>query len=123
MYWDFHVNQLLAQDGKVAFFDFDELAEGDPLQDLANFIVDLHFRDMSPFLVQRMAKSLYESYRSHVKWEVPIGRVRWHATIQFINKAYRSYIQQWPDVECAIKGIIHMAMQETALDWISKEIG
>lgn len=123
MYWDFHVNQLLARDGKVAFFDFDELAEGDPLQDLANFIVDLHFRDVSPFLVQRMATSLYDSYRSQVKWDVPIDRVRWHATVQFINKAYRSYIQQWPDVEETVKGIIHMATQETALDWISKEIG
>jgi thiamine kinase-like enzyme len=123
MYWDFHVNQLLAQDGKVAFFDFDELAEGDPLQDLANFIVDLHFRDVSPFLAQRMAKSLCESYRSQVKWDVPIERIRWHATIQFINKAYRSYNQQWSDVEETVKGIIHMATQETAMDWISKKSG
>ena len=122
MYWDFHVNQLLAHDGKIAFFDFDELAVGDPLQDLANFIVDLHFRDVSPFPAQRMAKSLYDSYRSQVKWDVPIDRVSWHATVQFINKAYRSYVQQWPDVEETVKGIIHMATQKTTLDWISKEI-
>jgi hypothetical protein len=118
MYWDFHVNQLLAQDGKIAFFDFDELALGDPLQDLANFIVDLQFRDVSGFLARRMAKSLYDSYRSQVKWEVPIDRIRWHARIQFINKAYRVYIQQPPDVKETVQGIIHMAAQETTLDWI-----
>lgn len=118
MYWDFHVNQLLAQDGKVAFFDFDELVVGDPLQDIANFIVDLQFRDVSQFLARRMAKSLYDSYRSQVKWEVPIDRVRWHARIQFINKAYRVYIQQSPDVKETVQGIIHMAAQETMLDWI-----
>lgn len=123
MYWDFHVDQLLGQDGKVAFLDFDELVIGDPLQDIANFIVDLQFRDVSRFLARRMAKSLYDFYRSQVKWEVPIDRIRWHVTVQFINKAYRSYIQQWPDVEETVKGIIHMATQETTLDWISKEIG
>ncbi len=123
MYWDFHVDQLLAQDGNVAFFDFDELAIGDPLQDIANFIVDLHFREVSPLLAQRMAKSLYDCYRSQVKWEVPIDRVRWHATVQFINKAYRSYIQQRPDVEETVPSIIHMAAQETTLDWLDNAIG
>ncbi|NOS80041.1 MAG: hypothetical protein E8D46_00665 [Nitrospira sp.] len=118
IYWDFHVNQLLAQDGKVAFFDFDELVIGDPLQDIANFIVDLQFRDVSQPLARRMAKSLYNSYRSQVKWEVPIDRVRWHARVQFINKAYRVYIQQSPDVKETVSELIHMAAQETTLGWI-----
>ena len=122
IYWDFHVNQLLAQDGKVAFFDFDELVIGDPLQDIANFIVDLHFRDLSQFLVRRMAGTLYDSYRSQVKWEVPIDRVRWHARVQFINKAYRVYISQSPDVKETVEGIIQMAAQGTTLDWIDNAI-
>ena len=123
MYWDFHVDQLLAQDGKVAFFDFDELAIGDPLQDIANFIVDLHFRDVRPFLARRMAKSLYDSYRSQVKWEVPINRIRWHARVQFINKAYRAYISQPPYVKETVEEIIQMATQETTFDWIDNAIG
>mgnify|MGYP001583592210 CR=1 FL=1 len=123
MYWDFHVDQLLAQDGKVAFFDFDELAVGDPLQDIANFIVDLHFREVSPMLAQRMAKSLYDSYRSQVKWEVPIDRLRWHARVQFINKAYRAYISQPPYVKETVEEIIQMATQETTFDWIDNAIG
>jgi aminoglycoside phosphotransferase (APT) family kinase protein len=118
MYWDFHVDQLLAQDGKVAFFDFDELAIGDPLQDIANFIVDLQFRDVNPILARRMAKSLYDAYRSQVQWEVSIDRVRWHARVQFINKAYRVYVQQSSHVKETVKEIIHLAAQETTLDWI-----
>ncbi len=123
MYWDFHVDQLLAQDGKVAFFDFDELAIGDPLQDIANFIVDLHFRDVRLSLARRMAKSLYDSYRSQVKWEVPINRIRWHARVQFINKAYRAYISQPPYVKETVEEIIQMATQETTFDWIDNAIG
>ena len=121
IYWDFHVNQLLAQDEKVAFFDFDELVIGDPLQDIANFIVDLQFRDVSQFLAQRMARSLYDSYRAQVDWAAPIDRVRWHARIQFINKAYRVYISQPPYVKETVTEIIHMAAQETMLDWIDNE--
>ena len=121
MYWDFHVDQLLAQDEKVVFFDFDELAVGDPLQDIANFIVDLQFRDVSKPLARRMAKSLYDSYRSQVKWEVPINRVRWHARVQFINKAYRVYIQQPPHVKETVQEIIQMAAKDTTLDWIDNE--
>ena len=123
MYRGFHVNQLLAQDGKVTFFDFDELAIGDPLQDLANFIVDLHFREVNPLLIRRMAKLLHDSYRAQVKWEVPIDRLRWHARAQFINKSYRVYISQPPDVEETVTGIIHMAAQETTLGWIDNTLG
>ena len=50
-----------------------------------------------------MAKSLYDSYCSQVKWEVPIDRVRWHARVQFINKAYRVYIQQLPNVKETVR--------------------
>jgi thiamine kinase-like enzyme len=121
MYWDFHVDQLLAQDGKVAFFDFDELAIGDPLQDIANFIVDLQFRDVNPILARRMAKSLYDSYQSQVQWEVSIDHVRWHARVQFINKAYRVYVQQSSHVKETVKEIIHLAAQETPLGWIDNE--
>jgi len=121
IYWDFHVDQLLAQDGKVAFFDFDELVIGDPSQDIANFIVDLRFRDVKQLLARRMAKSLYDSYRSQVKWEVPINRVRWHARVQFINKAYRVYIQQPPHVKETVEGIVHMAAHETTFHWIDNE--
>ncbi len=123
MYGEFHVNQLLAQDGKIAFLDFDKFAIGDPLQDIANFIVDLHFREVSSLLVQQMAKSLYDSYRSQVVWEVPIDRVRWHARVQFINKANRVYISQPPDVKETVTGIIHMAAQETTLGWLDNAIG
>ena len=83
--------------------------------------MDLHFRKVSPLLARRIAKSLYDSYRSQVKWEVPIDRVRWHARVQFINKAYRVYIQQPSNVKETVKEIIHMAAQETTLDWLDNE--
>lgn len=122
MYGEFHIEQLLTQDGKIAFIDFDEFALGDPLQDIANFIVDLHFRKVSPLLIRRIAKSLYDSYRSQVKWEVPIDRVRWHARVQFINKAYRVYISQPSDVKETVTDIIRMAAQETPLGWLDSTI-
>jgi len=115
MHWDFHIYQLLAHGGSVAFLDFDELALGDPLQDLANFIVDLHFRAISPFLVQRIIRSLLDSYRTLVAWDVSVERINWHMAIQFVNKASRCFTQQWPDVGEAVDGILRLAEQDIVL--------
>ena len=78
--------------------------------------MDLQFRDVGPFLARRMAKSLYGSYCSQVKWEVPIDRVRWHARVQFINKAYRVYIQQIPNVKETVRNHHMAARDDVGLD-------
>ena len=116
---DFHIRQLLEHEGKVVFFDFDEFARGDPAQDVANFIVDLHFHEFDPALVQRMAAILLQSYRQRVDWPVTDPRILWHAQVQFVNKAYRFYLQQKPRLAEQLAWIL--AQTESFTKWIQRE--
>lgn len=114
IHWDFHIEQLLASQGRVIFCDLDELVMGDPVQDLANFIVDLHFRALDQQFVKLLAAELYRSYLEQVAWEVPVERMAWHACIQFINKAYRHYLRFAPGFEQTVEQIIRLAEGELA---------
>jgi Phosphotransferase enzyme family len=109
MYWDFHIQQLLADNAQLTFCDLDELVIGDPIQDLANFVVDLHFRDMDQELVRLITAELCRQYRKLVEWDVPIARLAWHIRLQFVNKAYRQYLRFAPDFEETVRRILQSA--------------
>lgn len=109
IHWDFHIQQLLAHQGQLVFCDLDELVLGDPVQDLANFIVDLHFRGLDRQFVRGLATRLYQAYRQQVEWDVPIERLTWHTRLQFINKAYRHYVRFAPGFEGTVEEIIRWA--------------
>lgn len=93
---DFHLEQLHMADGQIVLFDFDDLALGDPLQDVADFMAQLHFYTFDPDLVKHMAVSFVQSYTEYVDWEVPRERLDWHMRIQYIRKACREFLQQQP---------------------------
>lgn len=113
---DFSVQQLLVCEEKIALFDFDEFAIGDPAQDIANFIVDLYFRPFDRNLVKLMATTLFHAYERQVDWIIPAEGLHWHIRIQFITKAYRFYIQQKPGLEKEIEEIILLAQKEMTLE-------
>lgn len=91
---DFHIRQLLEHGGQIFFFDFDECAQGDPMQDLASFIVDLHFYSFDQNLINMMICVLIDSYRIHAHCDIHIGRLEWYTTIHCVNKAYRYRFQK-----------------------------
>lgn len=113
---DFHIRQLLAHQGKVVFFDFDELAIGDPTQDLANFMVDAHFHDLEPVLVRNMATALLHAYGRHAKQAVTKERIVWHARVQFLNKVYRFFLQKKPRLEEQLPWIL--SQSERFCSWM-----
>lgn len=109
IHWDFHIEQLLARQEQIIFCDLDELIIGDPVQDLANFMVDLHFRNIDKQLMRLITAELYYAYRQQVTWSVPIDRLAWHARLQFINKAYRHYLRFAPGFEDTVERILQLA--------------
>ena len=109
IHWDFHVDQLVADNGDLIFCDLDELVLGDPVQDLANFVVDLHFRNLDCRFVRFVSEKLYQDYRTTAPWDVPIERVAWHTRLQLINKAYRNYLRFAPHFEQTVEQILSMA--------------
>lgn len=112
---DFQFGNLLAQDDRVAFFDFDDCVQGDPTRDVANFIVYLNFYDFSPTLRDAMGSTFLASYQRVVEWEVPAERLAWHLRVQFLNKAYRAYFQQAAGTEQEVQRILDLASNATIL--------
>lgn len=114
-YGDFHIQQLLVQKGKIVFLDFDEFATGDPIKDIANFMVDLYFHKFDPSFVRLMNTWLFHSYRSLVPWQVPVDRLNWYIQAQFITKAYRFYVRQETNLE-DIHRALTLAMEGVPLE-------
>ncbi len=93
MHGDFHIRQLLVEQNEIIFLDFDEFALGDPLQDVANFIVDLHYEGFALPFVHAMTRLSIEAYAREADWPVPTERLQWHIRYQFLTRAYRFYRQ------------------------------
>jgi thiamine kinase-like enzyme len=106
---DLHLRQLLLHNHNVYFFDFDEFAIGDPLQDLAQFIIDIHLYDFDPQLVKAMSKAFLSMYQEQVLWEVPIERLMWRCGTQLINKTSRYVKQQDLNLFNKIKQLLGIA--------------
>lgn len=108
---DFHAGQWLAEGEDVALVDFDELAYGDPAQDLASFVVDLRLR-ASPALARRFGAALRSAYRRHAGTDIHDGWLRWHVLIQLLNKAYRRHLQQPPRVGNEVARLVALIRAE-----------
>jgi thiamine kinase-like enzyme len=106
---DFHLRQMLLHQNQVVLFDFDECSLGDPVEDVANFIADLHTYSFNEALIEQMSQTFLESYAKHSDWSIPFDRLAWHLQIQFINRAYRSYLQQKPDLAAVTESYIALA--------------
>lgn len=96
---DFHVGQVLVQDRRVVFCDLDELACGNPAQDLANLSVDLWLRAHPRERIDAIEAVVLAAYCAEAA--CVIGRVdlHWYALIALVNRAYRAYLQQAEDTE------------------------
>ena len=81
---------------RVVFFDFDECVRGHPAQDLASFVVDLHFYRWRYDRIHDIARRLLAAYRQRAPWAVSDAEWLWFARLQFLNKAYRYFLQQRP---------------------------
>jgi aminoglycoside phosphotransferase len=111
IHWDFHIDQLLADEETLIFCDLDELIIGDPLQDLANFIVDLHVRLADQQFVRLLATELCHHYQKLVTWEVSAERLAWHVRLQLVNKAYRQYLRFAPGFEHIVGGMMRLVQK------------
>lgn len=114
---DFHIRQLLADQDRVIFLDFDEFALGDPLQDVANFIVDLHFEGLPLPLVQVLMRTLVQAYTAAAEWSVTPERLLWHVRYQFLLRAYRAYRQYRLDLLTQVQQILAFIANSTLDGW------
>jgi thiamine kinase-like enzyme len=106
---DFHLRQMLVRQGQIALFDFDECSLGDPVEDLANFVTDLYTYTFDKSLIEDMCRAFLAAYGQYSDWLVPHHRLTWHLQIQFITRAYRSYLQQKPNLGAVVEHYVSLA--------------
>ncbi|MDX2032217.1 MAG: phosphotransferase [Blastocatellia bacterium] len=109
LHGDFHIDQLRVCGDRLALFDFDELCLGNPLQDVANFLADLHARDLDPALTESLSKEFLAAYQALAPWEVSAERLHWFFSLQLLTKAYRAYWQQKDNLETIIERCVAQA--------------
>lgn len=97
LHGDFHLRQFLVDGEQIVCCDFDEVAQGDPLQDVASFLVDMAVSPVATGLTPALAQHFYETYRHYAPWDTAPARLAWQLRYQFFTKAYRFYRQQRPD--------------------------
>lgn len=109
---DFHLRQLLACEDRIVFLDFDECALGDPLQDLASLVVDLHFYDFTPTELAALVAVFLRAYRDASGWNVPPDDLAWYVRLQLFTKAYRVYRQHLPNRAARVRELIALVQQD-----------
>jgi Phosphotransferase enzyme family len=89
---DFHPDQVWVQEGRVLLFDFDEFTWGDPMEDVAEFVLKLE-QDGTP-------AALVAAFIEHCAAAAPARFDRrslaWHLAIQSLLQASRAFVYQQP---------------------------
>ena len=108
---DFLLKQLVVDGDRLAIFDFDNLALGDPLQDLAKCIADLYHQELAPGTARALTASLLSTYRAHAHRQVPGERLRWQLSVQLLRDAYywHKRRQLTPGFERELEGLLARA--------------
>ena len=117
---DFHLGQLLVHEGKLVLCDFDACGLGDPVEDLAHFMVDLHRYDFDKSLIEAMSCAFLRSYCQESGWLVPAEHLVWQFQVEFISRAYRSYIQK-PHLASQVVLYLTLA-EEVGKDGVCKDL-
>lgn len=105
---DFHIEQLLLlDDNRMALFDFDELALGNRLMDVANFSAALHAMNLNKRLTEKIIGHLFNAYEILAGNPISDTHFEWHFRVQLLTRAYRAYIQQKPNHEQLIGQLLN----------------
>ena len=93
---DFHPEQVWLHGERIVFFDFDEFALGNPMEDLAEFIVKLEQLSTSPQRGERQADKLIAAYRAAAPRFFSAPWLLWHRALQTLLQASRAFVYQEP---------------------------
>ncbi len=118
---DFHPEQVWLNESRVVFFDFDEFALGNPMEDLAEFIVKLEQLGSSPERCKRQAEALTLAYRAAAPRFFNAQWLQWHRSMQTLLQASRAFIYQEPGWQTQIA--VRLAASESLAATVCLEGG
>lgn len=116
---DFHPEQVWLCGARVVFFDFDEIALGNPMEDLAEFMVKLEQQGASPERVRHQFDALLAGYRTVAARLFNPEWLRWHRAMQTLVQASRAFIYQEPGWPAQVESRL-AASEALAADLIMK---
>src|SRR5262249_47604051 len=86
----FKIAQLLVRDGKLGLVDFDSVAHGDPLYDVAEFVASYLYltatHDLSTVAAARGIDRFLARYEEHTPWPCERERIMWYVTAFLLGK-------------------------------------
>lgn len=86
------IEQMLLRDSELGLVDFDAVAIGDPLYDVAEFIASLRYLEISRGLfresLNKATELFCQRYASRVPWMCDYRRIEWYAQAFLITKMY-----------------------------------
>lgn len=91
----FRIKEIIARDGRLGLFDFDNCTLGDPIRDVGVFIADLYRRGIESSLVTVLTSGFLYAYREQAERAVPIYAVNWHFRARLLEKAYWRLENRW----------------------------
>jgi len=84
------LSQMLVRGVELALVDLDDVALGDPLFDVAEFIASLQYSELrssrSHQQITKATELLITNYAEHVPWPCDRSRLAWYAVAFLINK-------------------------------------
>jgi hypothetical protein len=94
---DFHPDQVWFNGQRIVLFDFDEFALGDPMEDLAEFIVKLPDGGTSSHTSAQLVALWLGGYAQIAPQHFCRQRLRWHMAVQQLLQSTRAFIFQIDD--------------------------
>jgi thiamine kinase-like enzyme len=86
------LEQLVVREAELALVDFDAVAIGDPLFDVAEFIASLQFLEFTQGKprdhLAKAAEWFYQSYAENVEWPCDRRRLAWYILVFLTSKMY-----------------------------------
>ncbi|CAD5373921.1 Putative aminoglycoside phosphotransferase [Rubrivivax sp. A210] len=89
---DCHPDQMWVHEGRIVLFDFDEFTLGDPMEDLASFVLKLEQAEQP----EALGRALVRAYAAAAPRRFDAQALAWHLAIQSLLQVSRTFIYQRP---------------------------
>ena len=89
---DCHPDQMWLEGERIVLFDFDEFTLGDPMEDLAAFVLKLKPAAMAP----ELGSAVVEQYAACAPGRFDRRRLDWQLAVQSLLQASRAFVFQQP---------------------------
>jgi len=118
LHGDLHLKNFLATDRNVALIDWDNVCQGDPMQELGSFAASLYYRGLlegrSVEITEKLIDSFVEAYLAAPEGKVSVSALNWHAAAALIyERAHRHVVRLNANAPRVVEDLTDLALRLT----------